>query len=97
MRPKPLWIHPAFNLKSMSVPCFFDSYILCFGGTQYADSLTWQNGIYNIISIKVNIKDIKAALGAGYTFYVDMGILYLDRKGKKPDVRIGKYKKRRAK
>lgn len=48
-------------------------------------------------TFKVNTVDIQSALGAGYSFYIDEGILYLDRKGKKPNVRIGKYTKRKAK
>jgi len=48
-------------------------------------------------TFKVNPHDIHTAVAVGYTFYVEGGILYLDRKGKKPNVRIGKYTKRKAK
>jgi hypothetical protein len=48
-------------------------------------------------TFKVNTTDIQSAAAAGYSFYIEAGILYLDRKGKKSNVRIGKYTKRKAK
>ena len=46
---------------------------------------------------KVSTRDILAAQSAKYSFYVDEGILYLDRKGKAPNVRIGSFQHRKEK
>lgn len=48
-------------------------------------------------TFKVSTQDILAAHAAKYSFYVDDGILYLDRKGKKPNVRIGSFQHRKEK
>jgi hypothetical protein len=48
-------------------------------------------------TFKVSTQDILAAQSAKYSFYVDEGILYLDRKGKKPNVRIGSFQHRKEK
>ena len=48
-------------------------------------------------TFKVSTQDILAAHAAKYSFYVDEGILYLDRKGKKPNVRIGSFQHRKEK
>ena len=44
----------------------------------------------------VSRKNIVTALNAKYTFYVKDGILYLDRKGKFPDVRMGKFHRKKS-
>lgn len=48
-------------------------------------------------TFKVSTQDILAAQAAKYSFYVEEGILYLDRKGKKPNVRIGSFQHRKEK
>ena len=48
-------------------------------------------------TFKVNKNEIHAAVNAGYTFYVDDGILYLNRNGKGTNVRIGSFHKRKPK
>ncbi len=48
-------------------------------------------------TFKVSTHDILAAQSAKYSFYVDEGILYLDRKGKAPNVRIGSFQHRKEK
>jgi hypothetical protein len=48
-------------------------------------------------TFKVSTQDILAAQSAKYSFYVDEGILYLDRKGKAPNVRIGSFQHRKEK
>ncbi len=48
-------------------------------------------------TFKVNRNEIHAAINAGYTFYVDEGILYLNRNGKDVNVRIGNFHKRKPK
>jgi len=48
-------------------------------------------------TFKVSTQDILAVQSAKYSFYVDDGILYLDRKGKAPNVRIGSFQHRKEK
>ena len=77
------------STKDLTIPVIFKS-----GGTsrRYEYKL---KGFQK--TFKVSTQDILAAQSAKYSFYVDEGILYLDRKGKKPNVRIGSFQHRKEK